>query len=367
VTATDVLVAGGGPAGAAAAAAARAEGLEVELVDAAGGAPRPGESLPPGTDAVLDQIFGPRGFDSERHRPAYGNRSVWGAEGLDEAEFMLNPLGHGWHIDRMAFDASLLDSLRAMGVAVHQHVRLAGQAWGGDGWDVALDGGTRSLHARAIIDATGRSARVARSQGARRHRLDRLVAAYWLLATSGQSEADSTTLVEAVADGWWYTTPLPGGHRVAGFLTDSDLIPPRTARTAAGWSERLGRAPRVEDSLLRAGCRLHGSPRINDAGLAYMDRVAGPGWVAAGDAAVSFDPLSSQGIVTALLMGRAAGAAIAAMVRKGDPEPLIGYGAEYTTLLQQHRRQRSAFYGLERRWPEAPFWSRRLAPLPVAP
>jgi flavin-dependent dehydrogenase len=116
---------------------------------------------------------------------------------------------------------------------------------------------------------------------------------------------------------------------------------------------------------MRTGCRLHDGPRITDAGLAYMDRVAGPGWVATGDAAVSFDPLSSQGIVTALLMGRAAGTAITAMLRKGDPEPLLAYGSEYAALLEQHRRQRSAFYGLEGRWPDAAFWARRRAPMPV--
>ncbi|HYU15297.1 MAG TPA: hypothetical protein VEL05_04475, partial [Candidatus Acidoferrum sp.] len=165
--------------------------------------------------------------------------------------------------------------------------------------------------------------------------------------------------VEAVVDGWWYTTPAPAGGRVVAFLTDADLLPPRTTRTPRAWNERLALAPRIREALADAGCRLHAGPRITDAAVAHLEQPAGPGWVAAGDAAVSFDPLSSQGIATALLMGREAGRAVVAMLTRADPEPLVRYGAAYAALLEDHCRQRAAYYGLERRWPSAPFWGRR--------
>jgi flavin-dependent dehydrogenase len=107
---------------------------------------------------------------------------------------------------------------------------------------------------------------------------------------------------------------------------------------------------------------LHGTAQIADASVAHLDRPAGAGWIATGDAAVSFDPLSSQGIVTALLMGREAGFALAAMLGEGDPELLVRYGAEYARLLEDHLRLRAAYYGQERRWPDAPFWARRSGP-----
>ena len=44
-------------------------------------------------------------------------------------------------------------------------------------------------------------------------------------------------------------------------------------------------------------------PRGGDAGTARLDQVARAGWAAAGDAAVSYDPLLSQGILTALFTG----------------------------------------------------------------
>ena len=356
----DLLVAGGGPAGAAAASSASAEGLEVELLDAGSSLTSPaGESLPPGTEGVLEETFGAGVLGVADHRPAYANRSRWGGAGLDTADFMLNPLGRGWHVDRRALDASMLASVRANGVRVAGQTRVARQSWTGDHWELEVTGpdSASAIRARAIVDATGRAARIARSQGARRRRLDRLVAAHWLVeSTEGR---DSSTFVEAVADGWWYTTPVGGAHRTVAFLTDADLLPGRDGRTSRHWKARLNRVPKIREALVAAGCRLDASPRITDAGTAHLDRSAGPGWVAAGDAAVSFDPLSSQGIVTALLMGREAGRAVATMLKHRDPEPLVRYGRRYAAILEQHLTRRGAYYGLERRWSLAPFWARR--------
>ena len=357
-----MLVVGGGPAGAAAAAALRLDGLEVELVASA---PRsrqpPGESLPPGTEAELDALFGPRGFRREQHRPAYANRSVWGGAGVDAAEFIDNPFGHGWHIDRAAMDASLLDAVRGQGVAVRAGTRVAIPAWKRDHWSVGLEHDGTEIRAQAIVDATGRAARIARARGARRRRLDRLVAVHWLLPATVESDHDATTLVEAVEGGWWYSTRVPRG-RVLAFLTDADLMPGREARAARDWRRRIAQVPSIRQALASSGCALNRSARMIDASVAYLDHLAGPGWLAAGDAAVSFDPLSAQGILTALVMGRRGGDALAAILTRGDPEPLVRYGADYASLLDAHLRLRAAYYGLEQRWPEAPFWTRRHVP-----
>jgi flavin-dependent dehydrogenase len=363
----DVAVVGGGPAGAAAAAAARAEGLDVELLcESRRRRSAPGESLPPGTDTVLRDIFGAWVLDPSEHRVASGHRSAWGAADVETADFVHNPFGHAWHVRKPAFDEALRARIRTLGVRVRSGVRVAGQAWTGDHWRIELDDHARTaIRARAIVDATGRGARIARSRGAHRHRLDRLVAAYWLLSVTTAGDDDHTTLVEAVADGWWYTAPVPGQLRVAAFLTDADLMPPRAARTAQDWHRRLFEAPQIADQLTTSGSRLHDSPAILDASVAHLDQTSGPGWVAAGDAAVSFDPLSSQGILTALVMGQGAGHALAALLTRADQRPLIRWGAEYARLLETHLRARTAYYEQERRWPTAPFWSRRRLQLAV--
>lgn len=296
-----IAVVGSGPAGAATAVTAREAGCRVEMYDAgpAAGA-RPGESLPPGGEDLVREIFGE--FRTEPHRPAYANRSSWGSAEPETAEFVFNPLGAGWHLDRRAFDADLLAAVRRRGVVVYRQ-RVT---------DVEAD---------FVIDATGRSAHIARKRGARRIRSDRLVAAIW-----STEDSPPETTVTATPDGWRYEAP---GIEV--FLTDSDLLPRRWTRL----------------------------PKLTDAATTWLDGISGEDWVATGDAAAAFDPLSSQGIVTALLMGRRAG-----LVAAGGFDP-AAYEREYAELVLEHLALRDAYYALETRWPDAPFWKRRGAREPA--
>lgn len=86
------------------------------------------------------------------------------------------------------------------------------------------------------------------------------------------------------------------------------------------------------------------------AGTAQLEPPCGDGWLAAGDAAASFDPLSSLGILTAVLMGAEAARCV------DDPAT---FAARYRAITAHHETEREATYRREERWPNAPFWARR--------
>jgi flavin-dependent dehydrogenase len=100
------------------------------------------------------------------------------------------------------------------------------------------------------------------------------------------------------------------------------------------------------------------------AGSSWLASPVGDGWLAVGDAAATFDPLSSQGIVTALVMGREAGRAIAQSC--ATPEDADGARAQYESgyqrLVDTYRRERREHYAAEWRWRDHPFWARRRQP-----
>ncbi|GAB7106857.1 hypothetical protein JCM4814A_51710 [Streptomyces phaeofaciens JCM 4814] len=70
------------------------------------------------------------------------------------------------------------------------------------------------------------------------------------------------------------------------------------------------------------------------------------------------DPLSSQGILTALYTGLGAGRAIDARLR-GTPGALDAHTAEVTTARAAYRHAHHTAHTQEARWPDHPFWSRR--------
>lgn len=77
-----------------------------------------------------------------------------------------------------------------------------------------------------------------------------------------------------------------------------------------------------------------------------------------GDAALSFDPLSSQGILTALYTGMEAGLTIDAQL-SGDKDASLRYGSRLTTIYEAYLRNLTAYYSIEARWSDRTFWKRR--------
>jgi flavin-dependent dehydrogenase len=211
------------------------------------------------------------------------------------------------------------------------------------------------LEADFVADATGRRARVARRLGARRIRYDRLVGIAALLR-SPTPDTDTYTLVEAVPEGWWYSALLADGRLALAFMTDGDLL----NRNAwhSGLARRLAQTritrARVEDH----GYTLEEEPRALPAETSRLDTILGDGWLALGDAAAAYDPLSSHGIGSAMGSGFYAGHAIADLLA-GHPEAGLAYldvlQNAYGGCLDLQKRH----YAGERRWPEAPFWRRR--------
>jgi flavin-dependent dehydrogenase len=95
--------------------------------------------------------------------------------------------------------------------------------------------------------------------------------------------------------------------------------------------------------------------------------VYGDGWTAAGDAAVAFDPLSSQGVLTALYTGLSAGLAVDARlsgVPDGADSSLGAYADQVAAARSAYLRGHRVIHAQEARWTDRSFWARRLADVP---
>ena len=106
------------------------------------------------------------------------------------------------------------------------------------------------------------------------------------------------------------------------------------------------------------------TPRRAAAHTAHLDRVYADGWTAAGDAAVAFDPLSSQGVLTALYTGLSAGLAVDARLSRipyGTDSALAAYADKVAAARHAYLRGHRVIHAQETRWTDRPFWARRLA------
>ncbi len=373
----DVAIAGGGPAGAAAAIILARAGMRVLLADAgsthgSGAASfKIGEGLPPSARHLLRELGALDRVLADGHRISHGTLAFWGGDAPHANDFIFQLHGEGLQLDRRRFDASLLELAQAAGADIVRDAKLslAAQAEGADVHRLTLRNNdasafveSRIIESRWLIDASGRPATLARALGATRIQHDALLAFHMRLAADDDSDRDGRTWVEAVDNGWWYSVLLPSQERLVAFLCDADLIDRRPLLTRVGLWAALAQAPR-----LFAYCHAHGhvpssQPRGADACSSHLDRAASDDgrWLAVGDAALAFDPLSSKGISNALYTGLRGAQAIIEC-GNGDTGALSHYADHLLDIHRVYREQLIAFYGMEQRWPASDFWKRRAA------
>ncbi|MEP7306437.1 MAG: FAD-dependent oxidoreductase [Acidobacteriota bacterium] len=347
----DVAIVGGGVAGSATAMVLARRGLSVVVLERSTYQNlRIGETLPPIARETLTTLGVWDRFLRDGHAPSFGTCAAWGSSTLEANDFIFNPHGHGWHVNRAQFDRMLAAAARDVGAVIREGTRLISHRRLPDGWELQIEqpGRPERLQARFLVDAGGRASWVARANGARRIRYDRLVGIASIHdLRNAATEVDSFTMVEAVQGGWWYSAFLPGRQLITVFLTDADLRPRHVE--IRGTQHTSGRL---------TCCEAASPPFVFSATSACLSQAVGPGWLAVGDAACSFDPLSSQGIVNAMRSGMAAAEAIAES-NGADSGALERYAAQVQQSFGHYLSVRQRYYGRERRWPQDAFWSRR--------
>jgi len=337
----DVAVVGGGPAGTATALALRAHAprLTVAIYESSRyDEPRIGETLPPPARRLLEQHGVWAAFAAQRHKVVHGTASAWGEATARDQHFLFAAAGTGWHLDRAAFDAMLAYEAERRGATLFLGTRVQS---------------AEDIPARFVVDATGTAA-IARSRGARVVAADRLVS---FARTFDDAGGDPRTFVESFADGWWYTAALPGGKRIAACMTDHDIGRHLGLHDDAGWEQAFASMP-LTSSL---------APRIEKAGPVVvracdsrrLDSPCADDWLAVGDAASRFDPLSSQGIMKALRGGAFAAYAVGDFLTRGDDSGLRRYRSFIAAEFEGYLATRAEYYAEEGRWAEREFWRRR--------
>lgn len=354
----DVAVLGGGLAGAAACLGLARRGIRpLWLAHPPGAADKPGESLSPAARTVLDDLGAAGLLDDPAHRPANSVFSAWGSARLHERSSAVHLEGPAMVVDRAGFEAALFaraDTLCDRIGARAGHCRLDGGRW-------RIAHGQGTAEAALVIDATGRRAVVARNH-ARRFRADRLVALVAFLRQRPGSDVAPTpaTVIETVPEGWWYATLLADGRLALNFYTDADLVPPGARRSLPAFRALLDRTTHIARWIGEAEFLPDAPPRLASAATTWIAPCTGDRWLAAGDAAAAFDPLSSHGMTTALWTGaRAAGAAAALL--GGDAAPARDYADAVARGVQEFLEARARIYSEERRFAASPFWQRRSA------
>ncbi|WP_352965560.1 FAD-dependent oxidoreductase [Mesorhizobium sp. M0815] len=302
---SDVLILGGGPAGSAAAIWAAQCGLCVTLVERS---PfprhRPGETLHPGIESVLDQLGVSAEVSAHAEIRHQGQTISWRGKTFS-SDFGSDADGpwRGYQICRERFDTILLDRARRLGVTVWQPsaatempILSRGRV---EGW--ACPG---PMGARFVVDASGMRGVLRRALGLAQLEASSPLRSYYGYGV-GDDDCQETPPSLVGNDRGWLWTARVGKRRF--HWTRMNFRP--------GGDDR-GCPPSLR------GVHWQGPIRGADVTWRFVPNCAGPGYFIAGDAAAVLDPASSHGVLRALMSGimaaHVASTIVSGQVRESD-------------------------------------------------
>lgn len=370
---------------------------------------RIGETLTPHIVVLLEKLGLWQGFLQCKFSPSFGTNAAWGNTSPHVNESINSPYGNGWHIDRTQFDNWLIACAQQQGInflyhhellshqlledeltdqsvtnkiSIKKHYKNKSSTIPTKKWKLILRNISHikentihkndikikikkdiQIEANFIIDASGRQALFARSQGAKRINDDHLIGVYqfYNIAPHHSNQFESGTLVESDANGWWYSAKLPNNTLVIARMTDADINKRYQYHKKIHWNTHIQYVQHTYARLKKTTEFMHNSvtseTHIIAAHSQQLDLCAGEGWLATGDAASTYDPLSSLGIFKAFRNAIFASYALVDYMHGRDTE-FVKYQGIIRKDYQHYLKKRTEYYAEEERYTSV-FWQRR--------
>jgi flavin-dependent dehydrogenase len=359
----DVVIAGAGPAGSTACYLLAGLGFRVLLLEKSGFPRyRIGESLTPSILPVLDFLKLRQTVESAGFLRMPGHTVCWGSPEPRTGYYSPDKSRMGFQVWRESFDTLLLENARSqkgvevkLGTGVNQ---------------VDIDRRGVTVHAmrqgpirtRFFVDATGHAGVLAR-QDLRQRDPDfktLAVTGYWRDATAPAGDDFGNTLLEAYENGVVWSVPLHNGLRNVTVLVDwSQGRRIRELGLRDFYLSEMARLSYVSKFLDAASLPV--APRVSDATLYTARQFAGERFLLLGDAGLFIDPLSSEGVQTAMASSLTGAVVINTILRRpaAAASALTFYRDAQNNAYSTHYRQSAEYYDQERRWPDSIFWRKR--------
>ena len=332
----DICVIGGGPAGAAIAYRLASLGHNVCIVHSGPGSrSRPAATLSDGAVRLLDSIGAGAIVESSGCRGSGKTIIQWSGTSHQSSE-------HGKVVvQRDRFDTLLLDHAEDSGVLVLRPAYADAPVRTSSGrWTVRIrhNGKAKLVTSKFIVDASG-SKKILPGRWVRMSEPLTAIYAYW------EMPPGSSAILQAGLEEWFWYSPIDTRVAIAAVFVD----PKRLSKSG------LRSLPELYSELLKGfelSTGFDGVRRISevlacDASARHAADPAGRDFIRVGDACVAIDPLSSQGIQSALSSGLQAGIVVNTILRRPNS---AGIAAEfYSTAQAEKARQYSVksagFYG----------------------
>ena len=307
----DVLVIGGGPAGATAAALLAERGYRVTLLEKAHH-PRfhIGESLLPANLPLLEKLgvadavraIGMEKWGAEFVSPWHDHK-----QSFEFSDAMDKSMPMAYQVRRAEFDEILIRNASRKNARVVEGCQVQNVDFLPDNAGALVqarhdDGSTESVHARFVLDASGRDTflgnRFKAKQRNKKHN-STAIYAHFSGAARNPGKAAGNITIFWFEHGWFWLIPLAGGTASVGAVTWPYYLKTRNKKPLEQFlQETIALCAPLSERLQHAQLT---SPVEATGNFSYVcDRTHGSNYLLLGDAYTFIDPVFSSGVMLAM-------------------------------------------------------------------
>lgn len=354
---TEVIIAGKGIAGLVVSLLLKRKGVPHLLLDRRTARKQLalGETLPPAALPLLQSLGLLELFESNSLHKTCGYHSAWGSTAISDHNFFFHsPFKHGLKINKQSLEQDL-ESLTPENILRFEKMTAIRPAEQGVTMELQNDQEHLVVRGRCLVEATGRNRAVLKLLGIAGEEHDQLTAYSCHLPRREHPKITHSVFVESFEQGWGIISRLSDELQVMSLFSRQRVGIHKELKDYSCWPAILFRTAHLRDFLSEgAGAKVVGG----DAGSSRAAQLAGKCWLATGDAAIAFDPLSSHGITNAVYTAHRAAEAIALHLSDPDEKHFREYAESLSAIFATYLGTRYELYQRERRWPRAAFWTR---------
>ena len=350
---TDVVILGKGIAGITLSFLLTRKNIEHVIIDRSGEGKvfAYGETLPPSALPLLQRLDLFQLFEENSYRKTFGYHSCWGSDQVTNINFYHHhPFKNGLKIDKQKILQALERDAKPKMISYKKSVSIAEE--NGTIESILLDGKTE-VQGKLFVDATGRKRALLKKLDIESESFDSLISFSCHIPKIKHPKLVHEVYVESFEQGWGIVSALNETENVFSIFTIKGNEIHKRLGKYEHWKSVLSKTKYLKDFLVNDI-----EPKIigGNSNSSKPQKISGENWLASGDAAMAYDPLSSHGITNAIYTAMIAADTIKQKLIDNESNALDIYEDTINQIFDQYLSSKNQLYLSEHRWNDSPFW-----------